>query len=102
MTKIANWRPTDQKKKGGGKKNVQLLPNMHKPEMCRTKSNWFRWDKLNFIFLYYVQHLALSLNFALRGMVTKYQVFQDVTYNLEGLNKIFHFTLNKKYFSAEQ
>ena len=49
-----------------------------------------------------MQHLARSLNFALRSMVTKYQVFQDVTYNLEGLNKIFHFTLNKKYFSAEQ
>ena len=45
-------------------------------------------DQVSFIdidfILYYVQHLTLALNFAVRSIMTKYQMFQDVEYHIEG------------------
>ena len=64
------------------------------------KSNWFRGDKLHFIFLYYVQHLTLTFHFTLRGMVIKHRVIQDIIYNREGFNTtIFTLTLNEMFLS---
>ena len=63
-------------------------------------SNWFRGDKLHFIFLYYVQHLTLTFHFTLRSMVIKHRMIQGIIYNREGFNTtIFKLTLNEMFLS---
>ena len=72
----------------------------HKMSSDQYKSNWFREDKLHFIFLYYVQHLTLTFHFTLSSMVIKHRVIQDIIYNREGFNTtIFKLTLNEMFLS---
>ena len=52
-------------------------------KLAVTKLKWFCWDQL---YLHYLKHLSLTFNFAVISVVTKYQGFQDVIYNMEGLD----------------
>lgn len=47
---------------------------MHKPKMSSDQVSFIDIDFI----LYYVQQLTLALNFAVRSIMTKYQMFQDV------------------------
>lgn len=47
---------------------------MHKPKMSSDQVSFIDIDFI----LYYAQHLTLTLNFAVRSIMTKYQMFQDV------------------------
>ena len=53
---------------------ILYLPNTHKPKMSSDQVSFIDIDFI----LYYVQHLTLALNFALRSIMTQYQMFQDV------------------------
>ena len=54
--------------------NHFITPKYDKPKMSSDQVSFIDIDFI----LYYVQHLTLTLNFAVRSIMTKYQMFQDV------------------------